>query len=165
MAIWDSVIVKIGNLLTQFIWISHHMLDRHPIVIIVIIDPEEVAKLDQRNLDLFRWVCKSLQLLNVTHFDSLMRIQQALSSLADFDSVVIMAGRERLCLFLLMITPSIAMVPLDTAAPSCGSVSLMPGLSLLHIGAIIANSSLASILCVIEILGSNEYSSEAPTRC
>ena len=84
------------------------MLDSHPFVVIVIIDPEEVAKLDQRNLDQFRRVCKSLQLLNVTHFYSLMRIQQALSSLADFDSVVVMACRERLCLFLLVVTSGIA---------------------------------------------------------
>ena len=88
MAIWDSVIVKIGNLLTQFIWISHHMLDRHPIVIIVIIDPEEVAELDQRYLDLFRRVCKCLELGQSSFSDSLMRLHQALSSLTDFLSVV-----------------------------------------------------------------------------
>ena len=100
------------------------MLDSHPFVVIVIIDPEEVAKLDQRNLDLFRRVCKSLQLLNVTHFDSLMRIQQALSSLADFDSVVIIAGRERLCLVLLVVTSGIAStLLLFLTTPDGGSVS------------------------------------------
>ena len=152
-------------MVNELLFLVQYLLHRLPRVIKDICHLEEVDELGQAFNDHYWWVLESLELCHITHFDSLMRIQQALSSLADFDSVVVMAGRERLRLFLLAITPSIAMVPLDTAAPSCGSVSLMPGLSLLHIGAIVANPSLASILCVIEILGSNEYSSEAPTRC
>ena len=152
-------------MVNELLFLVQYLLHRLPRVIRDICDLEEVDELGQTFNDHYRRALQCLELCHVRHFESLMRIQQALSSLTDFDSVVVMAGRERLRLFLLMITPSIAMVPLDTAAPSCGSVSLMSGLSLLHIGAIIANSSLASILCVIEILGSNEYSSEAPTRC
>ena len=152
-------------MVNELLWLAQNLLHRLPRVIIDICDLEEVDELSQAFNDHYRRVFKRLELCHVRHFNSIMCLHQALLSLTDFLSVVFMVGRERLRLFLLAITPSIAMVPLDTAAPSCGSVSLMSGLSLLHIGAIIANSSLASILCVIEILGSNEYSCEAPTRC
>ena len=84
------------------------MLDRPPIMIIVIINLKEVAELDQGYLDQFRRVHKTLELCQSTLSDSICGLHQAQSSFSDFFSVVFMVGRERLRQFLLVITPNIA---------------------------------------------------------
>ena len=143
-------------MVNELLWLEQNLLHRLPRVIIDICDLEEVDELSQAFNDHYRRVFKRLELCHVRHFNSIMRLHQALLSLTDFLSVVFMVGRERLRLFLLAITPSIAMVPPFTAASSCGSVSLMPGRCLLHFGALVASPSLASILCIVVILGSKE---------
>ena len=79
-------------MVNELSWSVQYLLHRLPRLIIKICHLKEVDELGQAFNDVSRRVFKRFELCHVSHFNSIMRIHQALSSFADFLSVVLIAS-------------------------------------------------------------------------